>query len=626
MNVDIGGIVISPDRQQVIGSGGEGTVFRAQVQGQDVAVKLYHTPTPQRQQKLQEMTARQWQLPPRKIAFPYQLARDADSGAVLGLVMPYFGAPIAEIGRLANKKRRASERLTTRQVVSIFLDGAATLTCIHRNGLVVGDLNDQNILYRAQEMLWIDVDAWQFATYVCPVACEDYLDPELYGVDLASRPHFTPEHDWYAFAIHLFRSLLLVHPYGGTHPGATLITQRAAQRLFVLQEPVIYPKFAFAPDLISDDLLAVFERYFARGWRGSFPLQQLEAYADTLVECHVCRADYPRTRAHCPHCQTRARMLIQPLQTSKSGVSVREMICAEGQIVFCSVYGTTLYALAYEQGNAVLYRKALAGQATRTVLFKELPGANYAMVGTTLIVNPPGSKQLLCLDVSQDEPRALCQSASAIFSGSRSTMFQGTATHLYSILNAALIASTIGENGLSSRPIRSVMEEHTWFRAASVNGTPTLLGYFQIYHQQLFWLQHGSSSYELDLAPLSQEETLLDLAVYFGSQDVLVRRHIQARGVDYLLTHILDYRGRVMHSLPRIKRTEHPCPRLHGLVYANGTLLHAGEQGIMQERVVQGSFKTFSATAPYVQEHTALELYQDGLLIINDHQILYMQL
>jgi hypothetical protein len=624
MKIDIDGKLIQLKQQQVIGAGGEGTVFRVRWQRQDVAVKLYHEPTAQRQQKLLELLAGNWQLPQDRIAIPYQIARDPATGEPLGPVMPFLDAPIAEIDRLANKKQRAAERLSTRQVARIFLDGATVLEQIHQSGLVVGDLNDQNILYRGEQMLWIDVDAWQFANYACPVACEDYLAPELYNLDLSVRPCFTPEHDWYAFAVHLFRSLLLVHPYGGLHPNVPQLTRRAAQRLFVLQQPVSYPKFASTPALLSEELLEIFERYFAYGWRGAFPRATLEAYIDALIECPSCQMDYPRQLALCPHCQTRTLVLMQ--QSSQSGVRVSELIRADGPIVFWAVRGNSIYALAYEQGHAVLYRKRSGITARRTLLFKALPGANYAMLGETLIVNPPASTQLFCLDINGDQPRALCQSASAIFSGSRQAQFRATTSHLYTILNHALIASALDSDALQSRVVRPAMEQHTWFEAANVDGVSTMFGYFQVYHQQLFWLQYGTSSYEVHLTALRTQEVLLDIAVYFSASDLLVRRLIQEQGVDYLLTDIVDYRGNILHTLPRIKRADHPCANLHGLAYAQGTLLHATDEGIVQERVVQGSFKTFTATRDYIHAGDVLEIYRSGLLVVTDRQVFSLEM
>ncbi|GHO47921.1 hypothetical protein [Ktedonospora formicarum] len=71
-----------------------------------------------------------------------------------------------------------------------------------------------------------------------------------------------------------------------------------------------------------------------------------------------------------------------------------------------------------------------------------------------------------------------------------------------------------------------------------------------------------------------------------------------------------------------MKRAEHPAPALHGATYAAGTLLHASDQGIVQERVAQQIFKTLSNTQEFVRAGATLASYQAGLLVIDDHRAL----
>src|SRR4051812_30813761 len=155
MDIEIAGKRVRLNQRQVIGVGGEGTVFQTSVGKRTLAVKLYHTPTPERQEKLTEMVGRAWQLPENKIAFPENLAR-TPGGEIVGFAMPLLvGAP-AELAKMAQKKFRLVQRLSLRQIIEIFLDGAETLEQLHRHGLVVGDMNDQNLLFTGRELYWID--------------------------------------------------------------------------------------------------------------------------------------------------------------------------------------------------------------------------------------------------------------------------------------------------------------------------------------------------------------------------------------------------------------------------------------------------------------------------------------
>ncbi|MFL5628227.1 MAG: hypothetical protein ACJ788_21825, partial [Ktedonobacteraceae bacterium] len=217
------------------------------------------------------------------------------------------------------------------------------------------------------------------------------------------------------------------------------------------------------------------------------------------------------------------------------------------------------------------------------------------------------------------------QTTTAMFAARRRAMFQASARNIFSIQHNALLSSTIIEDTLSGRPLRAVMENQTWFSAAqaTTDDKPTVFGFFQVFRQQLYWLIRGHAVYDVALAPLNPGESLLDIIAYFSSQDMLIRRHTQEHGSDYLRTERIDYNGKVMHTA-HIKRADHPCPQLHGLTYAAGMLLHPTDNGIVQERVGQNSFKTFSSTKDFVQDGDTLEQYHAGLLIIGEDRIRYL--
>ena len=87
---------------------------------------------------------------------------------------------------------------------------------------------------------------------------------------------------------------------------------------------------------------------------------------------------------------------------------------------------------------------------------------------------------------------------------------------------------------------------------------------------------------------------------------------------------MIDAQGNVIHTSVRRKRSDHPCPDISGQAYSAGVLLHASDGGIVQEKVEQGTFKTFSATQHYVQEGDVLERFLSGLLVIGENQVSYL--
>ena len=81
--------------------------------------------------------------------------------------------------------------------------------------------------------------------------------------NLSKGLKYTTLNDWYSFAVLLFKSILLAHPYGGTHKKIKSLTERAQKRITVFDKEVKYPKVAYSPDVLTDELAQVFHQYFA---------------------------------------------------------------------------------------------------------------------------------------------------------------------------------------------------------------------------------------------------------------------------------------------------------------------------------------------------------------------------
>ena len=89
---------------------------------------------------------------------------------------------------------------------------------------------------------------------------------------------------------------------------------------------------------------------------------------------------------------------------------------------------------------------------------------------------------------------------------------------------------------------------------------------------------------------------------------------------------MVDSAGQVTFSSPRIRAEDHPAASLHGLVYSTGKLLHATDEGILQEDVTTGNSKTFTTTKGHVQEENSLHQYQNGLLVVQDNLVIHIVL
>lgn len=300
--VYMGGKRLRLDDRDLLGTGGEGRVFRAG----DRAIKVFFAMTEARQKKLAAFPT----TLPARVVGPLDLCTD-QKGAVLGYAMRALDGAV-DIHRLGQRKWRASmPDLQTRDVLGVFRELAATVAQIHASNVVVGDLNDGNVVLTppsaaSRERAWqpwlIDADSMQLPGFPCTVAHERFLDPKLYGVDLDRRVALSRESDWYALAVLLFSSLLYVHPYGGAHASYPTMLRRAEARHSILRGDVKVPHAALRSDVLPDDALGWFTSVFDRDLRAPLPSSLLEA---RFARC-TCGIEH--ARRVCPACTTSVSM------------------------------------------------------------------------------------------------------------------------------------------------------------------------------------------------------------------------------------------------------------------------------------------------------------------------------
>jgi len=618
MKVIIKGKRVTLKDKDVLGTGGEATVIRWDNQ----AVKLYHQPNPWREAKLRAFLTLAPRLPVKVVA-PQELVLDELGQQVLGFTMTALPVGYEPLARLYQRGFRDGSDFDTRKVVELLLDVQTTLQAIHTAGLVVGDLNDANELFCGKEVAFIDTDSYQFGTYPCLVATQDYLDPQLYNADLAQKPMFIPANDWYSFAVLAFRALLLMHPYGGTHPTLKQLTKRAQAGVTVLDSGVIYPKIGLNPKLLTDDLAQLFQRIFGQGWRGIFPPNALLEYRDTLQECSACHSWYPYTRVSCPTCSATAAFVMPPM-LEVSGLRVEEFLAVNGKIVYWRLLGDTFYCITHEEGQAVLYSKALGGVARRQVLFRQLAGAHYELSGEFLAVNlNPGSGQLLLLiDLTGDKPQGLAQTTTNLF-GNQQAMFGCSGRYLYRIAGGMLMRGEIKWGQLIERPVTGVLENQTWFAVAPETspGNETILGYSRLFNAYEFFLINRDGRNTAEVALLQAGESLVDIKVVFSGGLVLLGRRTRLLGQDWLRLEVLNSAGKVINSRRAKVEDFGNIQSLTGIAFAHNLALLPTDEGTLRVDLASGQQILLTNTQPHVGDGDGLIPFGRGLLAISDNRV-----
>lgn len=317
----VGGKRLRLEDRDLLGVGGEGRVFRAG----DRALKIFFAMTDLRKAKLAAFPSG---LPPRVIG-PLDLCTDA-KGNVIGYAMRVLEGAV-DIHRVAQRTWRKTAAMGAADVLSVFRELASTVADLHASNVVVGDLNDGNVVVTAPQPgdtwqpYFIDADSMQFAGFPCTVAHERFLDPRLYGVDLERSRALSRESDFYALAVMLFASLLFVHPYGGAHASYPTMLRRAEARHSILRGDVKLPNAALRPDVLPDDVLAWFTTVFERDAREPLPRSILDT---RFTRCH-CGVEH--ARRVCPACAVAVAFprSLSPVRTH-GRIRVTTMTHAEG--------------------------------------------------------------------------------------------------------------------------------------------------------------------------------------------------------------------------------------------------------------------------------------------------------
>lgn len=285
--------------------------------------------------------------------------------------------------------------MTADGVLAIFRELSKTIAELHARGIVVGDLNDGNVALTREpagrlEPWLIDADSMQLPGFACSVAHERFLDPRLYGVDLAKAVALSKESDWYALAVMLFGALVFVHPFGGTHPSHPTLLRRAEARHSVLRGDVKLPRSALRPDVLADDALAFFSDVFERDRRAPLPPACLDARFSR------CACGVEHARAACPACT--ARVHVRPVVRAAGRLRATTVFRARrGRIVAAASPGGRLEhahvdrgALLREDGEPVLPAEidlgsVLSVRVSGRSTWVEVPGRMLRLSGGRIV-------------------------------------------------------------------------------------------------------------------------------------------------------------------------------------------------------------------------------------------------
>lgn len=306
----------------IIAEGGEGIVYR--VSGRDdVVAKLYREWQAGRADKLERLIALKSPRLTKIAAWPLSRLQD-ESDDVVGFVMErleHGWTPLHHIYQIRSRLEWAPNR-SYQFLVRTARNLAACVHHVHEAGIVIGDLNESNVLVNREAMAKvIDVDSFQLiedgVLYPCKVGKGELLAPELQGRSLEQLER-TPEQDRFALAVLMFEVLVFGrHPYAGRPKVEEEVSLEQAitngwypytKRREVPIAPPPFLTLDFLPERIQNLFEDAFEpgattRPSANEW-----FEALKELEDGLDNCQVNGGhDYWKGCKECPWCELESR-------------------------------------------------------------------------------------------------------------------------------------------------------------------------------------------------------------------------------------------------------------------------------------------------------------------------------
>ena len=304
---------------EMIGKGGEGRVFALNGRS-GAAVKLYNSRLRiDREEKVRAMVHRGFAAQTDLVAYPREVVSDR-VGNFLGFLMQLVSGyrPIHELYSPKSRQRHFPS-VDYRFIVHVALNVARAVGNVHQTGCIIGDLNHSGVLVAQDgKVVLIDADSFQFRlgqkTYPCVVGVQDFLPPELHGVNLSAVTR-SVEHDNFGIAVLVFLLLLMGrHPYAGRHNGPDLpLGQAIAQNKFAFSlirkasTGIIPPPGALALNVFPTPVRQAFESAFgldpAARPNASSWIRALTTLKDSLRRCDDIKIHfYPDSAKGCMWC------------------------------------------------------------------------------------------------------------------------------------------------------------------------------------------------------------------------------------------------------------------------------------------------------------------------------------
>ena len=302
------------DKNSFLASGGEGSIYVRR----GTAYKIYSQPKKMiPYAKIKELSV----IKNTNVITPNKIVLNSRNKAI-GYTMKHINKTYA-LCQIFPKGFRDRENLENPTVLDLIRKMQSTIADIHKNKILIVDLNEMNFLVdkKFQDIYFIDVDSYQTENFPATAIMESIRDRH--------SSTFSELTDWFSFGIVSFQMFAGIHPFKGKHPSLRGLDERMLANIPVFHKDVRYPKSCLSFDVIPQTYKNWYKAMFSEGKRLLPP--------EDIVE---------------------AIIIVQPVQTilGNENFDIKEIFDYKNKIIkYISVDGTRVSKTS--NGNVFIDRK-----------------------------------------------------------------------------------------------------------------------------------------------------------------------------------------------------------------------------------------------------------------------------
>ncbi len=201
-----------------------------------------------------------------------------ENNLIVGFTMQYLGKDYFPLSTIFSKNFCTKNQIDETQKRKIASSLISALVYAHNNKIVVGDLNQYNIMINLQgDVKFIDVDSYETPGHKHTGILLDDIRDYLHGGKV------TINSDFFALSVMLFYTLTYTHPFKGIHKKIKKISDRMINRIpvFANDPELLLPKCYFP--LADASLREQYNRLYLDGDRFLVSLDKVYTIAGKRV-------------------------------------------------------------------------------------------------------------------------------------------------------------------------------------------------------------------------------------------------------------------------------------------------------------------------------------------------------